>query len=181
MSTNEKAPPRSTARPEAKNVHDRPSKRNPDLRVVQSAEQDDDDVVGVEGFKPLLPADAWFEAKLAGWRTAILFNCPKVFWKFEIVSPSEWNGARVFRAFRVRKLVGRPSPQGKFVAAAGGDLYQTLARLLDCKTRADRISLRPLKYMLFKIRLRTVCTNSRQEDLPEHARYSTVCSIERAE
>ena len=103
----------------------------------------DDDAVAVDGWKPLLPAQ-WFDAKYIGHETAIVFNAPKVFLHFEIVQHGEHLGKCLFRAFRARKLVGRPCKGGKFVAHANGELYLILAWLLDVKLRADRIHVPPV-------------------------------------
>lgn len=151
------------------------------VRAPQRDHDDDDDVVAVDGFKPLLPEGQWFEARFVGHATAIIFATHKVFWEFQIVEPGDWFEQRLFRAFRVRKVIGRPAKQGKFVLAAGGDMYATLVRLLDVKQRADRITLRPLKHMLFRIKTRTVRTNREHEPIPEHAQYSVVDKIERAD
>ena len=142
---------------------------------------DDDDVCAVDGFKPLLPEGSWFEARFDDHSTAIIFAAHKVFWEFTIIEPGEWFEHKLFRAFRVRKVIGRPGKRGKFVLAAGGDMYQTLVRLLDVNQRADRITLRPLRAMLFRIKTRTVRTNHRQQPIPEHLQYSVIDSIERAE
>ncbi len=60
-------------------------------------------------------------------------------------------------------------------------MYQALARLLETNQRADRISLRPLRHMLFRVKVRTVKINSRQQPIAEHAQYSVIDSIERGE
>jgi hypothetical protein len=147
--------------------------------VVHLSESDDD--IAVEGFKPLLPEGKWFEARFDGHATAVIFNTGKVFWEFTITEPGEWFEQKVFRAFRVRKLIGRPGNGGKFILAASSDMYDTLRRLLDVKLRTDRITMRPLRHMLFRIRMRTVTKNHRQELLADHMQYSVVDAIERGE
>jgi len=104
---------------------------------------------------------------------------PKCFLHFEITQHGEHAGIRLFRAFRVRKLTGRSGKGGKFIPHAGGDLYALLVRLLDVKLRTDRISFRPLRSMLFRVKVRTVTKNHEQEHKPEHARYSVISDIER--
>lgn len=136
--------------------------------------------VDVEGFKALLP-ERWFEAKYIGHATTVIFKTPKVFLHFEITELGEYKGTRVFRAFRVRRLKGRAAESGGFALHAGGELYATLVRLLGIRNRADRISLRPLRNMLFKIRLRSVTTDYKQRPLPEQNRYSTIDEIQRGE
>ena len=179
MTEKEKAPPMRTARPEAKSesTH-KPAKRNPALRIVQRDDEDDEGVE-VEGFKPLLPEGLQLEAKFIGWSTVWMFASPKVIWEFQVVEPGEYFELRFFRAFRVRWIGGRPCKRGKFRLHSGGEMYQILARLLKYKTRADRVSLAPLKNMLFRVTLRTVKTNSRQEPIPDHAQYSVIERIER--
>jgi hypothetical protein len=88
-------------------------------------------------------------------------------------------GTRLFRAFRVRRLVGRSGKGGRFAAHAGGDLYVLLCRLLDLKQRTDRITFRPLRHMLFRVKTRTVTTNYKQQSRPEQSRYSVIEEIER--
>jgi len=136
--------------------------------------------MAVEGYKPIVP-DGVYEARSDGHETGMAFGNPKVFLYFEIVEPGAHMGTRVFRAFRVRKLVGRPGKSGKFVAHPQGDLFATLTRLLDVKLRKDRISLAGLKTMLFRITTRTVTRNYRQQLMPEPTRYSVVSTIERGE
>lgn len=140
----------------------------------------DDAVVAVDGFKPLLPEGQWFEARFDGHSTASIFATSKVFWEFTVVEPGDWFETKLFRAFRVRKIIGRPAKNGKFVLAAGGDMYETLVRLLEVKQRTDRITLRPLRHMLFRVRTRTVRVNSKQMRLPDHLCYSVISEIERA-
>ena len=150
-------------------------------RVVQLRrdEADDDDAIaGVDGFRPQIP-DAWYEAKYIGHETSLVFMAPKCFLHFEIVEPGEHMGIRLFRAFRVRKLAGRHGKGGKVVLHAGGDLYPLLCRLLDVRLRTDRITFKPLRSMLFRIKTRTVTTNYAQQELPEHSRYSVIDEIER--
>lgn len=152
---------------------------NARLKVVPPSDQDDEDTALVDGFKPLLPEGMWLDAKFADHSTVWMFNSPKVIWEFEVVQPGDWFEVRLFRAFRVRSIIGRPSRRGKFKLHAGGDMYQTLARLLDYKQRADRISLQPLREMVFQVKVRTVQVNSRQDDIPEHAQYSVIDEIRR--
>ncbi|MEJ7669572.1 MAG: hypothetical protein WKH97_12720 [Casimicrobiaceae bacterium] len=141
---------------------------------------DDDAAIDVEGFKARLPAES-FEARYVGHATSFVFNAPKIFLHFEISQFGEHHGVRVFRAFRIRRFKGRPGPNGGFVLHANGELYALLVRLLGVRSRTDRISLKPLRAMLFRIHLRTVATDYKQQPLPEHRRYSTIETIDRGE
>jgi len=138
----------------------------------------DDDSIVVEGHKALVP-DGIYQARYIGHDTAIMFGrASKVFLKFEVVGESEYPGVRLIRPYRVLRLVGKPGPDGKFVLSASGDLYRTLAHLLDTRTRPDRISLRPLRHMLFRVRTRTVDHDRNGIRLPVAARYSVITDVE---
>ncbi len=159
--------------------------RDPDItaRVVAlqrrpAPDDDDDAIAAVDGFRPQLPDD-WYECKYIGHETSVVFMAPKCFLHFEITQAGEHIGTRLFRAFRVRKLAGRSGKGGKFVVHAGGDLYALLARLLDIRLRTDRITFRPLRSMLFRVKTRTVTTNHAQQERPEQSRYSVIETIER--
>jgi len=181
MTQKEKASARETPRPRDEKIPDRePSKRTSPLRVVQPRADADEDGI-VDGFKPLLPEGTCLEARFVDYSTVYMFAAHKVVWEFQVVQPGDWFELRFFRAFRVRQIIGRPGKRGKFKLHAGGDMYQTLVRLLDYRQRADRVSLAPLRQMLFRIKLRTVRINSRQEKLADHVQYSVIESIERAD
>jgi hypothetical protein len=151
------------------------------VHALQARANDEDPSVDVEGFKPLLPEGS-YEARYLGHATAIMFGkSPKVFLHFEITEFGAHQGTRMFRAFRARRVKKPVGPGGAFALHAGGELYKTLVRLLEVRSRADRITLRPLRAMLFRIRLRTVTVDYDQRPLPEQSRYSTIQTIERGE
>jgi hypothetical protein len=132
----------------------------------------------VEGYKPVLP-DGSYEARFIGHETAIVFGGPKVFLHFQIVQPGPHMDTCLFRAYRVRRLVGKPGRGGRFVAHPQGDLFRVIAKLLDVKLRKDRISLAALRTMLFRVTTRTVTRNHRQQPMPEPVCYSVIDAIER--
>jgi hypothetical protein len=139
------------------------------------------DEIQVEGLRPLLPEGIWLEAKVTGHDTAFIFNSPKVIVHFSIVQAGEFFGLKLFRAFRVKRFIGRPGPNGRFTLGARSDLYALLVKLLDVKLRAEQVSLRALKHMLFRVRTRTVRTNHAQKQTPEVLYYSTIDEIVRGE
>jgi hypothetical protein len=153
----------------------------PNATSVPPAGSRPNDEIVVEGFRPLLPEGIWLEAKLTGHDTALIFRAPKVILHFSIVQPGEFFGKAVFRAFRVKRLLGRPGPNGRFVLGARSDLYTELIKLLDLKVRADRVSLRALRQMLFRVKTRTVRRNHEQKATPELLFYTTIEEIVRGE
>jgi hypothetical protein len=143
----------------------------------RAAPDEEDDEIVVEGHKPLIP-DGEYMARYLHHETAVLFGgrAHKIFLRFEICD-GEHQGVQIVRPYRVRKVVGRTGRNGKFVLAAGSDLYRTLARLLDVRSRPDRITLRPLKHMLFRITTRTIIKDRDDRELTEGARYSMVDTV----
>ena len=175
MTQKQKAPPRRTAGPEDeadKNAH-----RIAPLRVVQPP-NDDDIAIDFGAPKRLLPENQWFDAKFTDWSTAFVFNTGKVFLHFRIVSPGEFFDVEAFKPFRAKKVITK-GKRGKFVLAAAGDLYSTMVDLMDLRLRADRVSLQPLRSMVFNINFRTVSTNYKKATLPAHLQYSVIHEIRR--
>jgi hypothetical protein len=134
------------------------------------------DVELIDDGRPLLP-DGKYEAAYLGHETAFVFQNAKVFLRFCIVTPGDYFGMEVFRAYRANRLVGKPCKNGKFKLRRGSDLFTDVARLLNVKARPDRISLQSLKGETWVIKTRTVVADYKQRPLPEWARYSVVDEI----
>jgi len=117
------------------------------LRVVQPSEDatdEPDETISVEGHKPLVPEGEYL-ARYIGHETAVLFSrAKKVALRFEICE-GPYQRTRLTRYYRAQQLIGKPGPGGRFQLSAGGDLYRMLARVLDVRTRPDRISVRELR------------------------------------
>jgi hypothetical protein len=106
---------------------------------------------------------------------------PKVFLHFEIVDHGEHMGNKAL------PRVPRASPgwQAGRRAASSFPMREATSTpssrdLLQLKLRTDRITLRPLRHMLFRIKTRTVTMNHAQKERPEQSRYSVVDAIEQA-
>jgi hypothetical protein len=141
--------------------------------------EDDDVVTAEDDHKVLVPEPGPYVAKYTGHSTALLFGkrAAKVFLNFEVIE-GPFQGTKLGRPFRAKTLVGRSGPRGKFKLSKGGDLYRVLVRLLDANTRPDRISLQPLRHMLFRITTRTIKRDREDNELAEGAWYSMVDKIE---
>ena len=133
----------------------------------------------VGDYWPVVP-NGKYSARLVHFETAIVFS-PKVFLHFEILTPGPHQGVRLFRAYRVHQLRGRPRRRGQFKLRAGSDLYRTICRLTPAKKRPDRIALTPLMRLVLQISTRTVTTDSKQRPLPDSCRYSVVDDILKVE
>jgi hypothetical protein len=139
--------------------------------------EDADLCMEVEGHKPLIPEGKYL-ARYLGHETAVLFaKAHKVALSFEICEGPH-SGTRLTRYFRVKQVVGKAGRGGRFKLAAGGDLYRTLARVLDVRTRPDRISLRPLQTILLQIGVRTVSKDRDNLPLAEGVQYSVIDTLE---
>ena len=96
---------------------------------------------------------------------------------FRIIEPGEHYGKLLYRAYRVKALRGKPGKNGGFKCTRHQELFKMLVRVLDLKSRPDRISLNQLRGKVLKISIRTVKQDYRQQDLPEFCWYSVVDDI----
>lgn len=97
---------------------------------------------------------------------------PKVYMIFTLMDPGVF-GIRVFRAYNVKAIVGRPKRNGAFQCSRRQDLTLHLANLSSVE-RPDRISLAQFRGREMKLKLRTVKMDYRQRLLPRSLRYSVV-------
>lgn len=125
---------------------------------------------------PTIP-EGEYQATFTHHETATAFSTPKVFLWFRLTEPAEYFGRMIYAAYRVRKLTSKAGKNGGFKVAGHGELFVTVCRILDERGRPDRFSLRPLKYKLLRVRVRTVKRDHRQREIPEARRYSVVDDI----
>lgn len=147
----------------------------------RQGEQGDSNTDSADGtvsgdYWPLVP-DSDYSAVITGHETAMIFSRPKLYVHLRIVSPGPFFGRRVFRAYRVHRLKGRPRKNGRFEVRPGSELYRMVCRLDPSPHRPDRISLRSLKGVVLRIKTRTVKQDANQRALPEKLRYSVVDDI----
>jgi hypothetical protein len=131
----------------------------------------------LDGPETILMPEGEYEAVLIRHETAKVFNCPKVFLWFRIVQPGEHFEKEIFRAYRVKLLIGKQGKQGRFKLHPRSELAMALYRLLGAKRRPDRISLHSLKNCVWRIKVRTVKSDYKQRELPEFLYYSVVEDI----
>jgi hypothetical protein len=126
---------------------------------------------------PLIP-DGVYEATLIAHETAFFGRSAKVYLRMRLVCPGEHHGKELYRAYPVKALVGRPAKHGRFRLSKHQLLFKTLCRLLNLKSRADRISVQGLKGRVLRITTRTVKKDYRQVEHPQFCWYSVVDSID---
>ncbi len=124
---------------------------------------------------PLLP-DAEYVCAVLRYETLAIFCSARVILHMQVVEGPHI-GVRIFRAFNVKALIGKPGTGGRFRASRRSELVLTMARLTGKRVRGDRVSLCWMQRCAFTVRTRTVLRDSKQRALPKHLRYSVVDEI----
>lgn len=106
-------------------------------------------------------------------RTVIAYKQPKVYVRFR-VTDGPYIGTKLFRAYRVHTLTGKPRPNGRFTLRRTHELYRQFVAITDAGERADRIALSRLRNCVLRASVRTVTQDSQQRDLGLGAQYSVV-------
>lgn len=106
-------------------------------------------------------------------RTVIAFKQAKVYVRFR-VADGPYIGVKLFRAYRVKALVGKPRRNGRFVVRRTHELYRQFVAVTAVRERADRIALTRLRNCVLRVTVRTVTQDSQQRDLGPSAQYSVV-------
>lgn len=115
-----------------------------------------------------------YQAYYRRHETAFMFKSPKVFIHFEIHG-GEHGGTKVYAAYRVKELRGKPRKGGGIRLRHSQDLYRQFVRLTpNQRERPDRISLQRLRGCLLRVSVRTVTKDAKQRELPEALQYSVV-------
>lgn len=125
---------------------------------------------------PRVP-DATYDAVFLRHDTAYLARSPKVYLRLRITSPGEHNGKELYRAFGCKGLVGRAGKNGRFQLSRHHHLFKTMCRVLDLRSRPDRLSLQPLRGRVLRVSTRTVTRDYCQSIHPEFCWYSVVDEI----
>jgi hypothetical protein len=129
---------------------------------------------------PLI-APGEYQAIYVHHETKYIFQCPKVFVWFRIVSPGPAFDVMVYRAYRVRALTTKQGKHGGFKASRGSDIYYDLGRILNIRMRPDRVSATQLRGVVCGVRVRTVTKDHKQRPIPEWDHYSVIDDLLHAE
>ena len=119
-------------------------------------------------------APGTYEAVYVHHETKYIFQSPKVFVWFRIVSPGPAFDVLVYRAYRARALTTKAGRYGGFKVARGSDIYHDLGRILNTRVRPDRVSAIVLRGAVYRIKVRTVTKDHKQRPIPEWGQYSVV-------
>jgi len=108
----------------------------------------------------------------------------------EIVSKLRWDDVRcyvvlnqrLFSAYRVNELIGRPGKNGHLKLKHRRGLYLTLCWLYQArKLRLDRMDLWDLRWLALRATVRTVIKDYKQRRLPDCPCYLVMNAIQRIE
>jgi hypothetical protein len=149
-------------------------------QLVREDGRGDDVAVDVSAYKPHVP-DGDYSAILIGHDTAFIFRTAKAILRFRIATPGPQCGIELFKAYRVWKLRSKPGRGGQIALRPTNELFVDLVRLLQIKQRPDRISLRDLQGIVWRITTRTVTKDYQQRPIPDFLQYSVIDRIIEAE
>ena len=121
---------------------------------------------------PKIP-EGKYQATYVRHETAFVFKTPKVFVHFKLHG-GEYNGLRLYRAYRVHSLRGKPRKGGSFKLRHSHELYRQFVMISGCRERPDRISLSRLKRCLLTVTVKTVTRDAKQHELPPALQYSVI-------
>ena len=132
--------------------------------------------------RPLIP-EGDYDAVLKKYETNRLFNTPKLYLHFEIITPGRGFGETLYRAYRVKDLLGKQGKNGKFLIGNRSELYLTMCKLFEKRKnfRADRVRLKWFSNIVVKVSVRTVTKDYKQRDLPDCCQYSVIDNIKSIE
>lgn len=143
-----------------------------DTRSISEVKLND---IVVESFGGPLIEPGEYEVQYTHHETHVAFGTPKVFVHFQIVSLGPAHGIQLYRACRVSELIGKPGKNGRFKLKKRNELLLELCRLYQKEgLRPDRVSLRLLKKIILKVKVRTVTRDYRQKPLPVMMHYSVI-------
>ena len=140
------------------------------------------EIVLDDSISPLIP-EGDYSMSYKYHDTGIAFNTPKVFVYFTIVEPGPYLGTCLYRAYRVRGIIGKYKKNGRFKLGKRSELFLTLCHLDErgTKLRPDRLSLQSLKNTVIRGTVRTVRTDYKQRPLPEGLYYSVIDELKNVE
>lgn len=102
---------------------------------------------------------------------------PKLFLRFKLFDAGEHSEKVLFMACRVRERI----TQKRFRVGRRSKLIKMLCRVLNPRTRVDRITLTDLKGRLLKVKVRTVVKDAEGQDVHAALAYSVVDDIIRTD
>jgi hypothetical protein len=132
---------------------------------------------GVDYGDQVLIPDGTYQAVFLHHETHPSFRSAKVFLHFRIVDLGPGYEKSLYRAYRAKRIEGKPGRGGRFRLHPRSELFLMLCRVNGVRARPDRVSTSWLKGLLLEVRTRTVTHDFRQRPLAEFMRYSVVDDV----
>jgi hypothetical protein len=123
---------------------------------------------------PLIPEGIYTVGYL-DYETGIYFKCPKIMFRFQVISNDECNGTILNFICPVKCLTEPPKRYGKFkLPGPNSKLRRVYTKLFGKLKRGDRMSLRKFRDKIILIRVKTVTKDSLGNDIGEVNWYSKI-------
>jgi hypothetical protein len=130
----------------------------------------------LDGEAPALVPPGTYELRFDHYDTAVMFGrAPKLVIWFTIISFGPYfDTVKLPRFYNVRRLIGRPSRNGRFKAGHKSDFVREYYRLFRPPGRLDRISMSPFQRHIILGTTRTVTQGADQREIPAGLQYSVI-------
>ena len=117
-----------------------------------------------------------YDACFLDYQTAFLFHgrAPKVLAWFQIMTLGPSFETVIPAYYVVRGFRGKPKRRGRFDVGLKSRLARDLAAMLETRPPLDHIPVDDVSTHIFWIDVRTVSTDSKQQNIPKGARYSVM-------
>lgn len=135
----------------------------------------DSGYAAIEGERPALVPPGLYDVAFDRYYTWMMFGrAPKLTLCFRIITMGEHFEKPLQRHYNIKKLIGRPSTNGRFKVGFSCDFLHEFATLFGAPTRMDRIPMTAFEKHIFIAKVRTVSKNSGQRQKPDGLHYSTI-------
>jgi hypothetical protein len=129
----------------------------------------------LDGERPELITPGEYELRFVYHETKRVFDRPKLFMWFSIVSFGDHFEKRVPRYYGATRLIGKPQRAGRFKVGHKSDFIREFCTLFPVQARRlDRLPMSHFEDVILIGRVRTVSKGYNQRPIPPEAQYSVV-------
>ena len=122
---------------------------------------------------PLIPSGK-YSVTFLHHELGMAFKVPRLFLHFRVVTPGDYFGETVYRAFRVRSATIKKRKGGAFKVSRNSDYVREMVTLLNLRGRLDRISPLILRDKVLQAEIGEVTRDHKQREIPSALQYSVV-------
>jgi hypothetical protein len=129
----------------------------------------------LDGEAPELIPPGIYDLKFLYHETKRVFDRPKVFLWFAVMSFGDHFEKRIPRYYGATKLIGQKGKHGRFKIGHKSDFRREFCTLFSANVRRlDRMPMSEFQNVLLVGRVRTVSRGYNQRPIPPHAQYSVI-------